>query len=131
MNTIICPIVEPTSHPWEGDRLNGHLSRCWSRPLRDKSRYIMVLHRVGACRTYIRPGSFLVCSKLKFIDAPVVRRSYLRPEAWSSSLSLSPLFSLYLCSCCCFSSFTDNAREDRSRISIFLACGLTLKINIR
>lgn len=84
------PARPPSSSVSEGDRLNGHLSRCAaSRP--QIRGYIVVLHRVGACRRSTSgPGSsFLVCSKLKFIDVPVVRRSYLRPRR-GHSLARSP-----------------------------------------
>lgn len=44
-----------------------------------------------------------------------------RGHPLSPSFFLSSLFLSHLC--CCFSSlFADNAREDRSRISIFLTC---------
>lgn len=131
VNTIILPrsadsrsSARPpsSSSVSEGDRLNGHLSRCAaSRP--QIRGYIVVLHRVGACRRSTSgPGSsFLVCSKLKFIDVPVVRRSYLRPRRGHSltrSLSLAlpltfPLSLLFsLCTTSASPSFlADNARN--------------------
>jgi len=78
--------------------LSFRIRRRWpKRPLisllvsaADKN-YIVVLHRVGACRGYIRPGSFLVCSKLKFIDAHVALSL-----AWGVVTHSSPLPSLSL-----------------------------------